>query len=64
MLWVRKPFYAFPPFSLIPRCLQKITTDKAEGVIIVLMWPTQTDLTAKAVTKEGKSVKAATLPFK
>ena len=38
----RKPFYGFLPFSLIPRCLQKITTDKAEGVIIVRMWPTQT----------------------
>ena len=42
ILWDRKPFYAYPPFSLIHRCLQKITADKAEGVIIVPMWPTQT----------------------
>ena len=42
ILWDRKPFYAFPPFSLIHRCLQKIIADKAEGVIIVPMWPTQT----------------------
>ena len=40
IVWDRKPFYAFPPFPL--RCLQKITADKAEGVIIVPMWPTQT----------------------
>ena len=42
IVWDRKPFYAFPPFSLIHRCLQKITADKAEGVMIVPMWPTQT----------------------
>lgn len=42
IIWDRKPFYAFPPFSPIHRCLQKITADKAEGVIIVPMWPTQT----------------------
>ena len=32
---------AFPPFSLITRCLQKIQTDSAEGFMIVPMWPTQ-----------------------
>ena len=42
IVWDRKPFYAFPPFPLIHRCLQKITADEAEGVIIVPMWPTQT----------------------
>ena len=42
IVWDRKPFYAFPPFSLIHRCLQKITADEAEGVIIAPMWPTQT----------------------
>lgn len=42
IVWDRKPFYAFPPFSLIHRCLQKITADEAEGVVIVPMWPTQT----------------------
>ena len=42
ILWDRKPFYAFPPFSLIHRCLQNITADKAKSVIIVPMWPTQT----------------------
>ena len=37
-----KHFYAFPPFALIDRCLQKITQEEAEGVIIVLIWSTQT----------------------
>ena len=33
-------FYAFPPFSLIARCLQKIAMEKAGGMIVPL-WPTQ-----------------------
>ena len=39
--WDKHLFYAFPPFSLIARCLQKIQTDCAEGLMIVPMWPTQ-----------------------
>ena len=39
--WERKFFYVFPPFSLIPRCLQKIQMETAEGIMIVPMWPTQ-----------------------
>ena len=42
MVWDTKPFCAFPSFHLIHRCLQKIIADKAEGVIIVPMWPNQT----------------------
>lgn len=34
-------FYAFPPFSLILRCLNKIVVDKATGVMIVPYWPSQ-----------------------
>nr|KAG5688439.1 hypothetical protein BaRGS_001856 [Batillaria attramentaria] len=34
-------FYAFPPFSVIPRVLQKVRRDRAEGVIVVPRWPTQ-----------------------
>ena len=34
-------FYAFPPFSLIPRCLEKVVCDQAEGVLVVPAWPTQ-----------------------
>ena len=39
--WNPYKFYAFPPFSLIPRCLQKINHDKATRVLIVPVWPTQ-----------------------
>ena len=40
--WHSSHFYAFPPFSLIGRCLQKICVDQASGVMIVPLWPTQT----------------------
>ena len=39
--WHDTNFYAFPPFSLIGRCLQKATMDKAEGIIVAPIWPTQ-----------------------
>ncbi len=39
--WASKFFYAFPPFCLIAKCLQKIEQDEAEGLIIVPKWPTQ-----------------------
>lgn len=33
--------YAFPPFSLTGRVLQKISMDRAEAIIIAPQWPTQ-----------------------
>ena len=39
--WSKFNFYAFPPFSLIPRCPQKIQQDKGKGILIVPVWPTQ-----------------------
>ena len=39
--WRKLKFYAFPPFCLIARCLQKITFDGAEGIMVVPNWPTQ-----------------------
>lgn len=36
-----KYFYAFPPFPLIARCLNKIIHDNATGVVIVPNWPSQ-----------------------
>ena len=38
--WENLKFYAFPPFSLINRMLQKVKTDMAEGIVIVPKWPT------------------------
>lgn len=34
-------FYAFPPFSLILQCIQKISVDGARGTLVVPLWPTQ-----------------------
>lgn len=40
--WSQYYFYAFPPFSVISRVLRKIVIDKAEGIVVVPDWPTQT----------------------
>lgn len=39
--WKKLKFYAFPPFSLILKMIQKIINDKAEGIVVVPYWPTQ-----------------------
>jgi len=39
--WSRHIFYAFPPFSIINRVLQKIELDQATGILVVPDWPTQ-----------------------
>ena len=39
--WNGLKFYAFPPFCLIAKCLQKIREDNADGIIIVPNWPSQ-----------------------
>jgi len=39
--WADEEIYAFPPFALVLRVLQKIWADRAEGWIVVPHWPTQ-----------------------
>ncbi|XP_070519726.1 uncharacterized protein [Cardiocondyla obscurior] len=39
--WNSDFFYAFPPFILIPRVLEKIKQDKCNGIIVVPQWPAQ-----------------------
>ena len=39
--WSNLDFYAFPPFCLLARCIQKIKSDKASGILVVPNWPTQ-----------------------
>lgn len=34
-------FYAFPPFSIILKTLQKIKRERATGILVVPYWPTQ-----------------------
>ncbi|KAK7109102.1 hypothetical protein V1264_013207 [Littorina saxatilis] len=41
LFWQSLTCYAFPPFSIILRVLQKVRRDKASGVIIVPEWKTQ-----------------------
>lgn len=39
--WSKYFFYAFPPFSLILKCLNKIINDKASGILVFPHWPGQ-----------------------
>lgn len=39
--WKDFYFYAFPPFSLIGKMIQKIKIDEAYGIVIVPDWPSQ-----------------------
>lgn len=39
--WKERFFYAFPPFILITKILQKIKAEKAEGIVVVPQWPAQ-----------------------
>lgn len=39
--WSNEFFYAFPPFSMILRVIRKIIDDRAEGILVVPLWPTQ-----------------------
>ena len=39
--WKDIYFYAFPPFSMILKVLQKKQSDTGKGVVVVPYWPTQ-----------------------
>ena len=39
--WSKERFYAFPPFSIVGDCLQKIAVEEAECLLIAPLWPTQ-----------------------
>ncbi|XP_048489242.1 uncharacterized protein LOC105380262 isoform X1 [Plutella xylostella] len=39
--WQRFLFYAFPPFSLVLKCIRKIIDDEATGILIFPNWPSQ-----------------------
>lgn len=39
--WKLFYFYAFPPFSIVLPVIQKIITDKAEGIVVVPLWTSQ-----------------------
>lgn len=39
--WSRFYFYAFPPFALILKTLNKIISDEATGIVVVPLWTSQ-----------------------
>lgn len=39
--WSGINFYAFPPFSVIARLLQKVQREQSSGILVVPDWPTQ-----------------------
>ena len=39
--WQNLNFYAFPPFNMIGKVLNKINREESPGVIVVPYWPTQ-----------------------
>lgn len=39
--WKSDFFYAFPPFSVILKCLRKIIDDRADGILVYPHWPSQ-----------------------
>ena len=39
--WNELNGYYFPPFSVIPKVLQKLEQDTATGVVVIPRWPTQ-----------------------
>lgn len=39
--WSELRFYAFPPFAIIAKVLQKIRNDKASGILVVPLWTHQ-----------------------
>lgn len=41
LTWNNGFYFMFPPFSLLPRILQKIEEDKASALLIAPLWPTQ-----------------------
>lgn len=62
--WSTDTFFAFPPFSLLGRVVQKIEQDQAEGIVIVPNWPSQPwypqvmrlAVTAPLILPKGKNI--------
>ncbi|XP_033218301.1 uncharacterized protein LOC117173769 [Belonocnema kinseyi] len=67
--WSTFFFYAFPPFSLILKVLRKISEDRAEGVLVVPLWPTQAwyplflELLVDKPLQFGPQIDLLTCPF-
>ncbi len=54
--WENLNFYAFPPFSVIPTVLDKIQKERAEGIVVLPDWPTQSWYTKASKLMKQPSV--------
>ena len=63
--WSNHFFYAFPPFCLVLRTLNKIIQDKAQGIVIVPKWESQPwyPLFQKLLIKEPIIIDAKSKPL-
>ena len=41
LTWINETYFIFPPFSLLPRILQKVEEDETTAVLVAPLWPTQ-----------------------
>ena len=39
--WGKDQFYAFPPFAILAKVMQKVQVDRAFGIVIAPLWVTQ-----------------------
>lgn len=68
--WSNYFFYAFPPFSLILKCLHKIKINKATGILVFPYWPSQpwfpllNSLLIKELLIFEPNIKLLTSPFR
>lgn len=68
--WERTYFYAFPPFALILKVLQKLVAEGATGIVVVPDWPTQpwyplfVDLLCAPPLRFGPNRNLLILPFR
>ena len=37
--WYGQYVYAFPPFAVLPKVLQKFRLDRADGIVVMPYWP-------------------------
>lgn len=68
--WTSYFFYAFPPFCLLTKVIQKIKNERATGIVVYPIWPSQpwypllTSLITSDIVTFGPSESLLTSPFR
>lgn len=68
--WTPHFFYAFPPFCLLTKVIQKIKNDRATGIVVYPVWPSQpwypllSSLITSDIVMLGPSESLLTSPFR